>query len=172
MTDSALLYNDPDITIILILSSFILLLNIVGFTLDKLFQCGLLGQIFLGVAWGVPGAKWLTLSMQETIVEIGYPGLILLVYEGGLASNFRAMKSNLLLSSILALTGVITTIGTSFILMGIADASPLQSFAAGAALSTTSLGTTFTILKNSGLISSHLGVKYPMQPCWMMFRAS
>lgn len=158
MTDSALLYNEPGITLILILSSFITLLNIVGCMFDKLFHGGLLGQIFLGVAWGIPGTKWLSLYLQEAIVDLGYLGLILLVYEGGLGSNFRVMKSNLLLSSLIALTGVVTTIGISFILMGIADASPLQSFAAGAALSSTSLGTTFTILKSSGLISSHIGV--------------
>lgn len=158
MNESALLYNEPDIKIILTLGSFIILLNVVGSIFDKLFHCGLLGQIFLGVAWGMPGSKWLSISMQETIVQLGYTGLILLVYEGGLASNFRVMRSNFLLSSSLALTGVVTTIGISFILIGIANASPLQAFAAGAALSSTSLGTTFTILKGSGLISSNLGV--------------
>lgn len=38
------------------------------------------------------------------------------------------------------------------------DATPLQAFAAGAALCSTSLGTTFTILGTSGLSSTRLGV--------------
>lgn len=43
-------------------------------------------------------------------------------------------------------------------LLGLTAATPLQSFAAGAALCSTSLGTTFTVLGSSGLISSRLGV--------------
>ncbi|QLG72931.1 hypothetical protein HG535_0E00150 [Zygotorulaspora mrakii] len=158
LNENVLLYNEPNITIILIVGSFLLLLNLVGYALDRFFYCGLVGQIFLGVAWGIPGAKWLSLSMQESVGELGYLGLILLVYEGGLSSDIRAIRSNLLMSSLSALTGVLATIGISFILMVLVDASPLQAFAAGAALSSTSLGTTFTLLKNSGLISSHSGV--------------
>ncbi len=37
------------------------------------------------------------------------------------------------------------------------DATPIQSFAAGAALCSTSLGTTFTVLSTSGLASTRLG---------------
>lgn len=47
--------------------------------------------------------------------------------------------------------------GLSFILMDLASASSLQAFAAGAALSATSLGTTFTILSTTKLISTRLG---------------
>ncbi|QPC76484.1 hypothetical protein HYE68_007236 [Fusarium pseudograminearum] len=42
--------------------------------------------------------------------------------------------------------------------MSMLDATPLQAFAAGAALCSTSLGTTFTILGTSGLSSTRLGV--------------
>lgn len=42
--------------------------------------------------------------------------------------------------------------------MGLLGATPLQAFAAGAALCSTSLGTTFTILSTSGLDKSRLGV--------------
>lgn len=49
-------------------------------------------------------------------------------------------------------------IGLSFVLQGLADATPLQAFAAGAALCSTSLGTTFTVLATSGLTKSRLGV--------------
>lgn len=49
-------------------------------------------------------------------------------------------------------------IGLSFILMRLLTITPLQAFAAGAALCSTSLGTTFTILSTSGLSDSRLGV--------------
>lgn len=46
----------------------------------------------------------------------------------------------------------------SFILSRLAGASSLQCFAAGAALCSTSLGTTFAVLRASGLSSTRLGV--------------
>lgn len=46
----------------------------------------------------------------------------------------------------------------SFFLSPLLNATPLQCFAAGAALCATSLGTTFTILRTSGLVKSRLGV--------------
>lgn len=46
----------------------------------------------------------------------------------------------------------------SYVLMGLLGATPVQAFAAGAALCSTSLGTTFTILSTSGLDKSRLGV--------------
>jgi hypothetical protein len=75
-------YHEPDIVTILVQTSLLLLLNVVNAALDKLLYCGLLGQVLIGIAWGTPGAKWLTTSVEETIVQLGYLGLILLVYEG------------------------------------------------------------------------------------------
>jgi hypothetical protein len=57
-----------------------------------------------------------------------------------------------------ALIGITLPIGMSYILMGLLGATPVQAFAAGAALCSTSLGTTFTILSTSGLEKSRLGV--------------
>ncbi|CUS22495.1 LAQU0S05e06678g1_1 [Lachancea quebecensis] len=158
MSEAALSYHEPDVLAILILASFLLILNVVGWALDNLIYCGLLGQIFIGVAWGSPGGNWLSLSIQQAVVQLGYLGLILLVYEGGLSTNIRAMKSDFLLSAFLALTGIVAPIGMSFVLMSLAHATPIQSFAAGASLCSTSLGTTLTVLKVSGLKQSRLGV--------------
>jgi hypothetical protein len=80
--EGALAYEEPGIITILVLSGFLLLLNAVNFVLDKLVYCGLLGQILLGVAWGTPGAKLLSVHVQQVITQLGYLGLILLVYEG------------------------------------------------------------------------------------------
>lgn len=158
MAEHALAYHEPNIVTILVLTSFLLLLNLVGYALDKVIYCGLLGQLFIGVAWGTPGGHWLSTATQEVFVQLGYLGLILLVFEGGLSTNFRALKSNLFLSVFVALTGIGAPIGLSFALMAFVDATPLQAFAAGAALCSTSLGTTFTVLKTSGLTQSRLGV--------------
>jgi len=81
-TASSLPYHEPGIVTILIQTSFLLLLNIINAALDRVLYCGLLGQVLVGIAWGTPGAKWLSMSTEETIVQLGYLGLILLVYEG------------------------------------------------------------------------------------------
>jgi hypothetical protein len=80
-------YHEPGIVTILIQSSFLLLLNLVNSVLDRLVYCGLLGQVLVGIAWGTPGAKWLSNEAEEVIVQLGYIGLILLVYEGNEASK-------------------------------------------------------------------------------------
>ncbi|KFY19330.1 hypothetical protein V493_08013 [Pseudogymnoascus sp. VKM F-4281 (FW-2241)] len=154
---SFLPYHEPDIVTILIQSSFILILNVVNTLFDKLIFCGLLGQVFIGVAWGTPGGKWLGQEVEEVIVQLGYLGLILLVYQGGLDTNFRSLKANLSLSVAVAITGICFPMALSFVLQSLVNATPIQAFAAGAALCSTSLGTTFTILNASGLSTTRLG---------------
>merc|ERR1712093_57658 len=91
------------------------------------------------------------------IVQLGYLGVVVLVYEGGLDTNFRSLKANLFLSTAGAITGIGLPMALSFVLQSLSNATPLQAFAAGAALCSTSLGTTFTILSTSGLSSTRLG---------------
>ena len=83
MSTAALPYHEPEIITILILSSFFLLLNMINHFLDNVIYCGLLGQVMVGVAWGTPGAKWLDPEAEEFIIQVGYLGLILLVFEDG-----------------------------------------------------------------------------------------
>ncbi|KAF5566483.1 Na+ H+ antiporter [Fusarium napiforme] len=156
--EASLPYHEPSVTVIAILSTFLLLLSLVNYGLDKIAYCGLIGQIALGIAWGTPGAKWLSREVEDAIVQLGYLGLILLVFEGGLSTSFRSLKANFGLSSIVATTGIVLPIGLSFAVMPMLNATPLQAFAAGAALCSTSLGTTFTILGTSGLSATRLGV--------------
>lgn len=82
-TDAASLpYHEPDIVTILVLTSLLLLSNLVNYALDRLLYCGLIGQILIGVAFGTPGGQWLDQNTEAAIVQLGYLGLILLVYEG------------------------------------------------------------------------------------------
>lgn len=67
------------------------------------------------------------------------------------------MRANLFLSVAVAITGIGFPIALSFVLLPLVGATPVQSFAAGAALCSTSLGTTFTILSTSGLSATRLG---------------
>jgi len=79
---AALSFHEPGIVAILITSSFLLLLNVANYVLNHFLYCGLIGQIVVGVAWGTPGIDWLSTAAQETCVQLGYLGLVLLVYEG------------------------------------------------------------------------------------------
>ncbi|KAF1349572.1 Sodium/hydrogen exchanger family-domain-containing protein [Delphinella strobiligena] len=163
MANAALSYEEPAIQTVLVQSSFLLLLNAINWILDNAIYCGLLGQVFAGIAWGVPGANWLSLEVQDTIMQLGYLGLIFIVFEadtqpGGLSTSFTALWSNLYLSGLVALIGVSTPIALSFVLLKLLNATPMQAFASGAALCSTSLGTTFTILRTCGLDKSRLGV--------------
>ncbi|MCJ1269047.1 hypothetical protein MMC22_008935 [Lobaria immixta] len=150
-------YHQPAIVTILVQISFIIVLNVINYVLDRLIYCGLLGQILVGVAWGTPGAEWLGGAVQEAIVQVGYLGLVLLVYEGGLSTSYASLKANLLLSIAIAVTGIGLPIAFSFSLRSLAMATPLQAFTAGAALCSTSLGATFTILGTTGLTKTRIG---------------
>ncbi|MCJ1410615.1 hypothetical protein MMC19_004701 [Ptychographa xylographoides] len=62
------------------------------------------------------------------------------------------------MSTAVAFTGISMPIALSFCLNGLVSATALQAFAAGSALCSTSLGTTFTILTTSDLTNTRLGV--------------
>jgi Kef-type K+ transport system membrane component KefB len=81
---ASLAYHEPSMRSIIIMSGFLLVLNIFNVILDKLLYCGLIGQLFIGILWGSPGANWLDQELQKVIQILGYLGLIMLVYEGKL----------------------------------------------------------------------------------------
>lgn len=81
-TIDALPYHEPGPVQILTLTSFFLLLNLINHVIDRLFYVGLLGYVFLGIAWGTPGLRWLEPDTEAVCANLGYLGLLLLVYEG------------------------------------------------------------------------------------------
>jgi len=161
-------YEEPGITVILSLTSFLILLNGIRYALDKLLYCGLIGEIFIGIIWGLPvgGTEWLTEGTQDVIQAFGYLGLVGLVFEGGLSTNLAQLRKAMLLSVSVATIGLLMPIALSFLLIllpfesttGTAYPSLLAAFSAGASLCSTSLGTTFTILSSSNMQRTHIGV--------------
>ncbi|KAK9798880.1 putative Sodium/hydrogen exchanger family-domain-containing protein [Seiridium cardinale] len=157
MAAASLPYHEPGIEGIMILASFLLALNIINSVLDRALYCGLVGQVLIGVAWSTPGGKWLSSSLEDSIVQLGYLGFNANRREGGLSTSIATMKANLLLSVCVATTGIAAPMALSFFLAPMVGASYIQCFAAGAALCSTSLGTTFTVLSTSGLVTTRLG---------------
>ena len=146
-------YVEPTIVSLLILSSFIYLLNAARYVAHQLFYAGLIGEILVGIIYAAPLANILKTEWEQTVLDFGYLGLLILVFEGGLETrlDFLAVKSNLFLSSIIGLTGILTPIGLSILLCTVGfKFTLLESFTMGASLSATSLGTTFAILSSQG----------------------
>ena len=161
-------YEEPGIVTILSLTSFLLLLNIIRCILDRALYCGIIGEILIGVIWGLPvgGTAWLGLELQETIQALGYLGLIGLVFEGGLTTNLALLRKTAYMSISVATIGLLMPIALSFLLLvlpfssssGNVYPSPLAGFSAGASLCSTSLGTTFAILSSAGMQQTRAGV--------------
>ncbi|KAI0637599.1 hypothetical protein C8Q77DRAFT_1086796 [Trametes polyzona] len=146
---SAIPYEEPPLIRLLVLSSFIYLLNVVRVSADFLFHGGVIAEIALGIIYGSPLAALLPAQWEETFTALGYIGLVLVVFEGGLSSNLPTLLSNLPLSTVCALVGIAMPIALSFALLNAGFGyTPLEAFAAGAALSSTSLGTTLAALNS------------------------
>ena len=161
-------YEEPGIASILSLTSFLLLLNGTRCVLDRLLYCGIIGEILIGIIWGLPigGTAWLTEGSQETIQAFGYLGLIGLVFEGGLSTDIALLRKNAYASVSVATIGLLMPIALSFVLLvlpfssgtGTAYPTPLAAFSAGASLCSTSLGTTFAILSSANIQKTRVGV--------------
>jgi hypothetical protein len=81
-SQAALAYEEPGISTTLNLAGLLLALNLLNSLLDKFLYCGLIGQLFIGILWGTPGAQWLDQDTEIVVQQLGYIGLIMLVYEG------------------------------------------------------------------------------------------
>lgn len=114
---------------------------------------GLIGQILLGVLYGAPVGNILHAAWQETFLAVGYIGLILIIFEGGLTVRLDLLKANFLLSLVAATIGITIPIILCYLLLYLGfHYGALETFIVGAALSTTSIGTTFVVLSSSAKI--------------------
>lgn len=106
--------------------------------------------------YGAPLANLLKHNWQETFLYLGYIGLILLIFEGGLSTRIDLLKANFTLSVVCATTGVLCPISLSYLLLhwGFGYGA-VETFIIGAALSATSLGTTFAVIASA---SNSLGL--------------
>ncbi|KAI5268792.1 CPA2 familytransporter [Aureobasidium subglaciale] len=132
---------------ILTLISFFFFLSIAEWLSSIVFRAGIIGPIIVGIIYGMPLADILLEIWQETFLAIGYIGLILIIFEGGLTSRMDLLKQNFFLSMLAATTGVLFPIGLSYLLLYLGFGyGAVETFIIGAALSTTSLGTTFAVI--------------------------
>ncbi|KAG6819925.1 hypothetical protein H0H93_007324 [Arthromyces matolae] len=141
-------YTVPDTPVILATSSFVYLLNVADDCFAVLVNAGLVGSLAVGVIFGPEVANILPGDVQNTFVILGYVGLILLVFEAGLSTNIALLFSNFVLSLTIALSGVAFPVIISLVVLSYGFGfTMLQSFGCGAALCSTSLGTTLGLLR-------------------------
>ncbi|KAF9884728.1 Hsp70 ATPase ssc1 [Aspergillus nanangensis] len=137
MAGGFLPYHEPSIVQILILISFFLFLSLAEWVSAKIIRAGLIGQIAVGIIYGVPLADILEHNWQETFLALGYIGLILIIFEGGLGARLDLLKQNFVPSLLGAATGVVLPI------------EAVETFIIGSALCSTSLGTTFAVISSA-----------------------
>ena len=135
---------------ILILVSFFTFLGLAEYISSKAIRAGIIGPIVVGIIYGEPLANILHHVWQETFLYLGYVGLILIIFEGGLTTRMDLLKDNFTLSMLGAATGVILPIGLSYLLLYLGFGyGAVETFIIGAALSATSLGTTFAVIASA-----------------------
>ncbi|KAJ6173670.1 hypothetical protein N7485_006482 [Penicillium canescens] len=150
MAGGFLAYHEPGIVEILIIISFFFFLSLAEYVSAKIIRAGIIGQIAVGIIYGKPLADILEKPWQETFLAVGYIGLILIIFEGGLTVRLDLMKQNFLVSCLGAATGVCFPIGLSYLLLYLGYGyGAVETFIMGAALSATSLGTTFAVISSA-----------------------
>ncbi|KAL4997407.1 Cation/H+ exchanger [Aspergillus recurvatus] len=143
-------YHEPSIVQILVIISFFLFLTLAEWISAKIIRAGIIGHIAVGIIYGRPLADILEIEWQETFITLGYVGLILIIFEGGLGARIDLLKQNFVLSMLGAATGVIFPIGLSYLLLFLGFGyGAVETFIIGAALSATSLGTTFAVISSA-----------------------
>ncbi|KAI0337564.1 hypothetical protein BDW22DRAFT_1433224 [Trametopsis cervina] len=81
-SSNSLAYQQPPATELLILLSFVFLLNVVRVVADFLLHAGIIAEICLGIVYGTPIAGVLPQAWELTFTVFGYIGLIGIVFEG------------------------------------------------------------------------------------------
>jgi hypothetical protein len=154
----ALSFSEPSIVNLLVVGSFLYFLNVLHGIFQFLFGAGLIGQLVLGAVYAVPLGNILPLDIQTSIGVIGYIGLLLLIVEGGLDARLDILseRRNLCICLLVAVSGIGLPIGLSMLVLHFGYQYPvLEAFVVGAALSSTSLGTTFAIMTSFRFSSPH-----------------
>ncbi|KAB8068820.1 Sodium/hydrogen exchanger [Aspergillus leporis] len=151
MAGSFVAYHEPGIVEILTIVSFFFILSLAEWLSAKIIRAGIIGQITVGIVYGKPLADILETDWQKTFLSLGYVGLILIIFEGGgLGARIDLLRENFVLSMVGAATGVCFPIGLSYLLLYLGFGyGPVETFIIGAALSATSLGTTFAVISSA-----------------------
>eukprot|EP00039_Didymoeca_costata_P012960 m.189921 g.189921 ORF g.189921 m.189921 type:complete len:535 (-) comp15633_c0_seq20:16-1620(-) len=114
----------------------------------------LLGGIVAGFLLG-PVLEWIV--FEKATYMVGRLGLILLVMQGGLGVDVQYFRKTWLFTTNLAITGTIVPVLLGWLVMYLADRDTIEGFAAGTALSSTSIGMSIMMLIQFNYLKTPLG---------------
>ncbi|BGP12320.1 hypothetical protein JCM10213v2_000233 [Rhodosporidiobolus nylandii] len=145
-------YHEPAAPRLLALIALFYLVQLFRGIANALLGAGLLGEIAVGVILGSPLGDILGRETEEVLIAVGYIGLVLIVFEGGLTLKPKSFLPLLPLALVVALLGILLPLAFTFALFSAPTYGypSLQAFTAGSALASTSLGTTFYVLRAAG----------------------
>jgi len=135
-------------------SGILLLLIYILSAIFRHLRAELLGGIVAGFLLG-PVAGWT--AHTEGVYTVGRIGLSLLVMEGGLGIDVERFKKTWKLTTNLALTGTILPCLLGWALLSLFGYGTLEGFAAGTALSSTSIGMSLMMLIQFDYLKTPLG---------------
>ncbi|KAJ3805590.1 hypothetical protein F5876DRAFT_91446 [Lentinula aff. lateritia] len=122
-------YTVPDVPILL-----------TTFSLLYLSQPGLLGSLALEIVYGPEVSSIVPENVLQTLLILGYIGLILLVFEAGLSTNIALLCDNSASSILVGGSGILLPIALSILVVHFGFGYDiLPSFVPGASLNSTSL---------------------------------
>ena len=129
------------------------MLGVVGAGIaDRLRVPGLLLFLALGMALGDDGLNWISLSDEQLAQGIAVAALVVILYEGGLSTDFREVRQVAIPAVSLATIGVVitagVTAGAATILLEIDRTTALLI---GAVVASTDAAAVFSVLRNVGL---------------------
>jgi hypothetical protein len=134
----------------------VLLLLIWGFSLVcRTLHAELLGAIVAGLLLGPGVAGWI--AYEKATYMVGRAGLILLVMEGGLGIDVAHFKKTWGLTTTIAISGTILPCAFGWLLLLAFNRGTLEGFAAGTALSSTSIGMSLMMLIQFDYLKTPLG---------------
>lgn len=113
---------------------------------------GLLLFLGLGMAVGSEGLGWIPFNNYALAQRIGVIALALILFEGGLTSGFREIRSVLAPALSLAFVGtLLTAVITGLVAAALLGDSILKGLLLGSVLASTDSAATFALLRNSTL---------------------
>ncbi len=138
----------------LILAAGTLLAAGIGASLlaDKLRFPGLILFLAVGMVIGTEGTGWIDFNDYELARTIGVIALVLILFEGGLASGHLEIRPVLRPALSLALVGtIVTALVTGLVASWLLDFSPLEGLLLGSILAATDGAAVFALLRGSSL---------------------
>lgn len=104
-------YHEPSFELLATFTSWLYFLQVFRNVADYLLGAGLLGEIGVGIVYGpVAQTGFMPVEWQETIIVIGYLGLVLIVFEGGLTISPDTFLPTLPLALGAAMIGILLPI--------------------------------------------------------------